>query len=82
MGCVLEDNAARELFHLLEALAKFPVVADRLFHFGKLFSGQGDGNGFLGHFARPLVAGSPAFTSGPILNRSLADVTELGQAAA
>jgi len=78
----LEDNAARELFHLLEVSAKFPEVADRLFHLGKLFSGQGDGNGFLSHFARPLVTGSAAFAGGPILNRSLADVTELSQAAA
>jgi hypothetical protein len=82
VGCGVEDNAARELFHLLEVLAKFPEVADRLFHLGKLFSGQGDGNGFLSHFARPLVTGSAAFAGGPILNRSLADVTELSQAAA
>ena len=81
MGCGLEDNVARKLFHLLEVLAKFPEVADRLFHFGKLFRRQGDGNGFLSHFARPLVTGSPAFAGGPILNRTLADVTELSQAA-
>ncbi len=65
---VLEDDTARELFHLFELLTQFPIVGDGRFHLGKLFCGQGDGNGLLRHFAGPLVAGPSAFARGPILD--------------
>jgi hypothetical protein len=75
----LEDNAPREPFQLSQLAAQPSVVADGDFHHSELLWAQGDGHGFLGHFASPLVAGAPAATSGPILHRPLADQTDLAQ---
>jgi len=59
--------------------AQSPVIADGFFHFIELFRGQGDGNGLLVQFAGPLIAGTSALARPPILDRALADETNLTQ---
>jgi hypothetical protein len=59
--------------------AQVLVIADGLFHFLELFSGQGDGDGLLVQFPRPLVTGTSALARPPILDRALADEANLTQ---
>ena len=77
MGRFLEYNFSGEGLHFFESLAQLAVIAYRGFHFPELFSRQRDRDGFLGHFAGPLIAGTPARALGAVLHGTLADVAHL-----
>jgi len=75
VGVLLEYDFAGDLFHGLEVLAQPAVVANGFFHVPELLDRQGDGDGFLGYFAGPLVTGASGPAPGAVLDRTLADVT-------
>ena len=79
MRIVLENDPPRKRFHVFKLLAQLAIIAGGLFHLDKLLGCQGDGDSFLLHFTRPLVAGTSGFACGAILDRSLADVADPAQ---
>ena len=77
----MEDDTPGKRFHLFELSAQLSVIGDGVFHLDELLCGQRDTNGLLRDFARPLIAGTASFACGAILDRALADIAHLAQAA-
>jgi len=78
----LEYNLARDLFHNSELSSQLAVIGYGFAQLGELFAGQSHRYGFLCHFASPLVASPSALAGRAILDRTLANVAQLAQAAA
>ena len=58
------------------------MVLDRFAQGEELLWAEGDGDGFAGDLAGPLVAGTRRCELGPIQHRTLTDIARAGQAGA